>query len=111
MMAIQYSEVFPLLATSVTGVEADDEDWKDPTPYFFLSDMIRFACRQAESGSFIEAEQLAALISKLQAEGDDEVQDLVSDGFDSLSERPAYDEIVRHFSPSLMTIWKSRTGK
>ena len=57
-MAIQYSEVFPLLATSVTGVEADDEDRKEPTPYFFLSDMIRFVCRRAESGSFIEAEQL-----------------------------------------------------
>jgi hypothetical protein len=111
MMAIQYSEVFPLLATSVTGVEADDEDRKEPTPYFFLSDMIRFVCRRAESGSFIEAEQLGALLSKLQAEGDDDVQDLVSDGLDALSGRPAQDEIVRHFSPSLMTLWKSRTGQ
>ena len=63
-MGIRYSDVFPILAKSIPGVEADDEDWKEPTPYFFLSDIVRFVCQRANSGSSVETTVFGALLER-----------------------------------------------
>ena len=107
-MTLAHSDVFPILASAVTGFEANDEDWEDRVTYFFLSDMIRFVCGETESGSRTETQQLAALLDKLLTEGDSDVRDLVMDGLDTVAECVHRDEIIGHFTPEVMEAWKTR---
>jgi hypothetical protein len=105
-MSIRYSEVFPILAKSITGVEADDEDRKEPTPYFFLADMVRFVCHRNASGSTLEAVELGELFERLLMEGDADVGDLVLDGLETLrDEGRCGDNIAQYFGTKTMALW------
>jgi hypothetical protein len=99
-MSIRYSEVFPLLAKAVTGFEPDDEDWREPTPYFFLADMIRFVCQKFGTGSDFQATELGACLERLLTEGDSDIRDLVLDGLETLRDQCISSErIAEHFAP------------
>ncbi|MGH9587471.1 MAG: hypothetical protein ACRD3F_11005, partial [Acidobacteriaceae bacterium] len=76
-MSIRMDNVFPVLARAVSGVEASDDDWEENAPFFFLSDMRRFVCEKAGSGSLIEVDEFAALLERLAVEGDREIQDML----------------------------------
>jgi hypothetical protein len=107
-MNIRYSDVFPILAKSIPGVEADDEDWKEPTPYFFLSDIVRFVCQKANSGSSVEAIEFGVMIERLLLEGDEDIKDLVSDGLECLREQCVRsDAVTCHFGPKTMEQWRT----
>ena len=111
-MTIRYSDVFPILAKSITGVEADDEDWKEPTPYFFLANIVRFVCQRTRSGSALEALEMGKLLERLLSEGDADIRDLVLDGLETLrDEGMCTDLVVRYFGPKTIELWTSMSTK
>jgi hypothetical protein len=78
-MIIVHTDVFPILASAISGFEAGEEDWKERASYFFLSDMVRFVCQRTSPWSMEEADQFAVLMERLAADGDEETQYLTLD--------------------------------
>jgi hypothetical protein len=104
-MSIAYSEVFPILAKAVPGFEADEEDWKEPTPYFFLGDMVAFVCERTPSRSNAEASALAALLERLLLEGDSDIRDLVQDGLECVLDCDTREFIAKYFGQKTRELW------
>ena len=97
-MGIRYSDVFPILAKSIPGVEADDEDWKEPTPYSF-----RIVGRN---------DSIWRVVGETTPGRDNDVRDLVPDGLDSLRENCESSEAVTcHFGPKVIELWRILCGR
>jgi hypothetical protein len=101
-MTIAFWDVFPILAQAIPAFPATEDDLEDPLPYMFINDMVRFVClRESES----EMDQLAELLEKLLAEGDDETRYLAMDAIETLGEKPEGPMVAKRFSPKSREIW------
>ena|SRR5215469_14031267 len=104
-MSITMSEIFPILAKAVPGFEASEEDWKEPTPYFFLGEMVEFVCERTPSRLNTEANALAALLETLLLEGDSDVRDLVQDGLEHVWDCDTREFIAKYFGQKTRELW------
>lgn len=104
-MGIAYSEVFPILAEAVPGFGASEEDRREPTPYFFLGDMVKFVCERTPSRSNAEASALAALLERLLLEGDSDIRDLVQDGLECVLSCDTREAVAKYFGQKTLDLW------
>ena len=108
-MSITFEEVFPILANAVPGFEATEEELelelKEPTLYFFLSDMVTFVCERTPSRSNAEASALAALLETLLLEGDSDIRDLVQDGLERVLDCDTREAIAKYFGQKTRELW------
>jgi len=108
---ISYADVFPLLAKAIPDFQATPEDWREPTPYFFLSEMVQFICRRAEMGAHDDSKRFSSLMETLIVEGDADIHDLVTDAMETLWECQMRDQIAEDFGPKTFDRWRTLTER
>jgi len=101
-MTIAYWDVFPILTNAIPGFEATEQDLEEPLPYMFINEMVDFVClRESE----LEMDQLAALLEKLLAEGDDETRYLAMDAIEALWQEAEGPMVATRLGPKSLAIW------
>jgi hypothetical protein len=105
-MSIDYADVFPILAEALPDFQASEDDWEEPTPYFFLGDMVQFVCQKASEGSIEVLDKFSVLLERLVSDGDSNVRDLVLDALEGLRENSNQDVVSRRFGPKTLEIWR-----
>lgn len=104
---ISHSEVFPLLARALPDFQADAEEWREPTPYFFLSEMVAFVCQRVAMGSREDSKRFSSLMEKLIVDGDADIHDLVTDAMETLWECQVRNQVAEDFEPRTLDRWQA----
>jgi len=103
-MAIDYHDVFPILADAIPGFAATESDWEEPLPYVFMFQMVVFVCSK---NSDVEVDSFVALCEHLLTEGDDETRYLAMDAVENLADEPEGPIVALRLGPKGQEIWKT----
>ena len=106
-MPIDYLDVFPILANALPDFPATEQDWQEPLPYIFMSEIVTFVCTKMSLDSMEHVEPFIALLEKLLTEGDGEIRYLVMDALEFLDEHKQERELISsRFGSKTLDLWR-----
>jgi len=104
-MKISMDDVFPLMASAISGLDATEDERKDRAAYNFLADIRHFLCIRAGPGVVTQLQEFGLLLEYLLSNGDNDVHDLVQDSLEGLLECERRDSVARFFGPKTQELW------
>jgi hypothetical protein len=104
-MKISMDDVFPIMASAVSGLEATEEDWKEHGAYTFLADIRHFLCVRAGPRVETQLQEFGLLLENLLSNGDNDIHDLVLDSLEGLLDCDRRDSVARFFGPKTLELW------